>query len=75
MHFVAFYENREILTTEQFVEMFDKKESELDKWLRETKAKNLSLEQLEQIIANYFQIENQLISSKCMKIKLKKTSL
>jgi hypothetical protein len=30
------------LTTEQFIEMFDKKETELDKWLKETKAKNLS---------------------------------
>jgi hypothetical protein len=30
------------LTTEQFVQMFDKKETELDKWLKETKAKNLS---------------------------------
>jgi hypothetical protein len=34
------------LTTEQFIEMFDKKETEHDKWLRETKAKNLSLEEL-----------------------------
>jgi hypothetical protein len=34
------------LTTEQFIELFDKKETELDKWLRETKAKNLSLEEL-----------------------------
>jgi hypothetical protein len=30
------------LTTEQFIELFDKKETELDKWLKETKAKNLS---------------------------------
>jgi len=30
------------LTTEQFVQMFDKKETELDKWLKETKDKNLS---------------------------------
>ena len=34
------------LTTEQFIELFDKKETELDKWLKETKAKNLSLEEL-----------------------------
>ena len=34
------------LTTDQFIELFDKKETELDKWLKETKAKNLSLEEL-----------------------------
>jgi hypothetical protein len=34
------------LTTEQFIELFDKKETELDKWLKKTKAKNLSLEEL-----------------------------
>ena len=34
------------LTTEQFIELFDKKETELEKWLKETKAKNLSLEEL-----------------------------
>jgi hypothetical protein len=39
------------LTTEQFIEMFDKKETKLDKWLRETKAKNLSLEELKNIIS------------------------
>jgi len=38
------------LTTEQFIELFDKKETELDKWLKETKAKNLSLEELENSI-------------------------
>jgi len=40
------------LTTEQFIELFDKKETEIDKWLRETKAKNLSLEELFKLIAN-----------------------
>jgi hypothetical protein len=58
-------EGETILTTDQFIELFDKKETEmdrianvlarvnkptqeteLDKWLRETKAKNLSLEEL-----------------------------
>jgi len=34
------------ITTEQFIKLFDKKETELDKWLNETKAKNLSLEKL-----------------------------
>jgi hypothetical protein len=34
------------LTTEQFIELFGKKETELDKWLKEIKAKNLSLEKL-----------------------------
>jgi hypothetical protein len=47
-----FVQNATELTTEQFVEMFDKKETELDKWLRETKAKNLSLEELNLLIAN-----------------------
>jgi hypothetical protein len=41
-----FVQNATELTTEQFIELFDKKETELDKWLRETKAKNLSLEEL-----------------------------
>jgi len=40
------------LTTEQFIQLFDKKETELEKWLRETKAKNLSLEELEKIIGS-----------------------
>ena len=34
------------LTTEQFIAMFDKKETELDKWLRETKSKNLKANEL-----------------------------
>jgi hypothetical protein len=34
------------LTTEQFIELFDKKETELNKWLRETKAKNLKANEL-----------------------------
>jgi hypothetical protein len=40
------------LTTEQFIELFDKKETELDKWLKETKAKNLSLDELKKFIKN-----------------------
>lgn len=35
------------LTTEQFIQLFDKKETELDKWLKETKAKSLSRWQLQ----------------------------
>ena len=35
------------LTTEQFIELFDKKETELNKWLKETKAKDLSRWQLQ----------------------------
>jgi hypothetical protein len=38
------------LTTEQFIQLFDKKETELDKWLKETKAKNLSLEELKNYV-------------------------
>ena len=41
------------LTTEQFIAMFDKKKTELDKWLRETKAKNLSLVELIEYINMY----------------------
>jgi hypothetical protein len=40
------------LTIEQFIELFDKKETELEKWLRETKAKNLSLDELNILIEN-----------------------
>ena len=49
-----FVQNATELTTEQFVEMFDKKETELDKWLKETKAKNLSLEELTDLVLNIY---------------------
>jgi hypothetical protein len=48
------------LTTEQFIELFDKKETELDKWLKETKAKNLSFHDLEHLI---FELQNPLFSN------------
>jgi hypothetical protein len=51
--------NGEELSTEQFIELFDKKETELEKWLKETKAKNLSLNELEHLI---FELENRLFS-------------
>jgi hypothetical protein len=38
------------ISTEQFIQLFDKKETELDKWLGETKAKNLSLEELKNYV-------------------------
>lgn len=38
--------NYQEITFEQFKAMFDKQETDLEKWLRETKAKNLSLDEL-----------------------------
>lgn len=38
--------NYQELTFDQFKAMFDKQETELEKWLRETKAKNLNLREL-----------------------------
>lgn len=39
----------EELTTEQFIDLFDKKETEMDKWLRENKVKNLSHDDLTEL--------------------------
>jgi hypothetical protein len=55
------------LTTDQFIELFDKKETELDKWLREAKAKNLSLEDLKIYIMN----ENSCPSDLYKKLRIK----
>ena len=57
------------LTTEQFIAMFDKKETELDKWLRETKAKNLSIQELNMLIENsdeyiYYELKGDSIPEK-----------
>jgi hypothetical protein len=40
------FSNYPEITTEQFIKLFDKKETELDKWLRETKAKKLKANEL-----------------------------
>jgi hypothetical protein len=57
------------LTTAQFIELFDKKETELDKWLKETKAKNFSLDELNILIENcdediYYELKGEGIIEK-----------
>jgi hypothetical protein len=59
------------LTTEQFIELFDKKETELDKWLRETKAKNLSLEKLKIYITNRSSCDDDLYKKLIIKLDIK----
>jgi hypothetical protein len=59
------------LTTEQFIELFDKKETELDKWLRETKAKNLSLDELKIYITNKSSCNDDLYKKLRIKLDIK----
>lgn len=59
------------LSTEQFIELFDKKETELDKWLKETKAKNLSLEKLKIYITNKSSCNDDLYKKLRIKLDIK----
>lgn len=52
----------EELTFEQFKEMFDK-ETELDKWLKETKAKKLSYDELRAYINSYYSTPTELFKN------------
>jgi hypothetical protein len=63
--------NGEEITTEQFIELFDKKETELGKWIKETKAKNLSLEKLKIYITNKSSCNDDLYKKLRIKLDIK----
>ena len=65
------FSNYPEITTDQFIELFDKKETELDKWLRETKAKNLSLEKLKIYITNRSSCDDDLYKKLIIKLDIK----
>lgn len=64
-------EGETILSTDQFIELFDKKETELGKWIKETKAKNLSLEKLKIYITNKSSCNDDLYKKLRIKLDIK----